>query len=79
MKGKMVSVALVTNKGKTIPTGLHDPKQPPEVDRRCGNCKWWTYLENTWKLNVCGNSESKEYARCTESDTRCKHWQKEEE
>ena len=24
-----------------MPTGLHDPKQSPEVDKRCENCKWW--------------------------------------
>jgi len=27
---------------KTTPTGLPDPKQSPEVDKRCKNCKWFS-------------------------------------
>lgn len=58
-----------------MPTGLHDPKQ----DKRCENCKWWKYLENSWKLNVCSNWESAMYVRLTESTTICKYWQSKEE
>ena len=57
MKGKIVSAALVTSKGKTIPIGLPNPKQSPEVDKRCENCKWWNKITNTCWGN-CTNFEA---------------------
>ena len=62
---------------KTTSTGLYDPKQSPEVDKRCENCKWWDTTDCIEEYGRCRNDKSKWIMpRCT---TSCELWQSKEE
>ena len=72
---------------KTIPTGLPDPKQAPEVDKRCENCKWWQGRTITWDgFAHCSNTKIVDEWRVyhsaglkTKAMGCCNNWQQKEE
>ena len=81
MKGKIVSAALVTSKGKTIPIGLPNPKQSPEV-KRCENCVFWVETFFSAGKHYCDNTKINDFIDgdiVPPADFYCRYWQSKEE
>lgn len=49
---------------------LRDPQDGPEVDMRCGSCRW--HKSHSWK---CLQTESSQFDCFTDSEEVCEEWE----